>query len=596
MSKQPSTSDSTSATATTPAVPTSTQPAATTTSAGDAPAEASSLTTATPPPLSQSSSTSSAPSASKKPATDKPSRRTSLVKTFFKKLRDSSPKPRRSAGSSNKQPNDTAAAPVNEEVPLSGSGAILENKEAEKNAVNLSDSVDPTTAGDATAQPPSSVVVDQSHPGQIIPHTEKKHPGEDPVQPRPLRNPYYAGVLNEVDVLVTKEAEKIMRAMSDMVENSGHVGGGLGGDIPLNVRATLYPHSASTAELGLPKKKWFENWATGMLDKLFAAHNMGVYVITDRKTKANIFETMPIFTRLGMHLLFVTVNHEILDMKAVEGLFSDVSFRQGKIYDNPDPAFVIPHIEAFIEAYDIKLEELLEPDIKKYKTFNDFFKRSLKPGARTVQDANDLSIITSLADSRLTVFKNVGDAKKFWIKGQEFTLASLLDDQHLAETFGKNPSIAIFRLAPQDYHRYHAPFKAKLGKMFHVPGTYFTVNPQAVNHDLDVFTVNRRDIQLLHADVRNPTSTTTSPQQAPEPVTFAFVSVGALLVGSIGWSKNPGDSVMKGEDLGFFQYGGSTVILVAPEGTVEWDEDLVANSSGLSGVKGVEAGKPLETL
>ncbi|KIO19439.1 hypothetical protein M407DRAFT_246158 [Tulasnella calospora MUT 4182] len=53
---------------------------------------------------------------------------------------------------------------------------------------------------------------------------------------------------------------------------------------------------------------------------------------------------------------------------------------------------------------------------------------------------------------------------------------------------------------------------------------------------------------------------------------------------------------MKGEDLGFFQYGGSTVILVAPEGIVEWDEDLVANSSGLSGVKGVEDGKPLETL
>ncbi|KIO19356.1 hypothetical protein M407DRAFT_148385, partial [Tulasnella calospora MUT 4182] len=466
----------------------------------------------------------------------------------------------------------------------------------EKNAVNLSDSVDPTTAGDATTQAPSSGIVDQSHPGQIIPHTEKKHPGEDPVQPRPIKNPYYAGVLNEVDVLVTKEAEKVMQAMSAMVENSARVGGGLGGDIPLNVRDTLYPHSASTAELGLPTKKWFENWASGMLDKIFAAHSMGVYVITDRKTKANIFETMPVFTRLGIHLLFVTVNHEILDMKAVEGLFKDVSFRQGKIYDNPDPAFVIPHIEAFIETYDIKLDELLEPDIKKYNTFNDFFKRSLKPGARAVHDANDLSIITSPADSRVTVFKSVGDAKKFWIKGQEFTLPSLLDDPHLAETFGKNPSIAIFRLAPQDYHRYHAPFKAKLGKMFHVPGTYFTVNPQAVNHDLDVFTVNRRDVQLLHADVRNPTSNTTSPQQTPEPATFALVSVGALLVGSIGWSKNPGDSVMKGEDLGFFQYGGSTVILVAPEGTIEWDEDLVVNSSGLSGVKGVEDGKPLETL
>ncbi|KAG8985661.1 hypothetical protein FRB90_004519 [Tulasnella sp. 427] len=282
-------------------------------------------------------------------------------------------------------------------------------------------------------------------------------------------------------------------------------------------------------------------------------------------------------------------------MKAVEGLFKDVSFRQGKIYDNIDPSFVLPHIEAFIQAYSLKLDELLQPDIKSYKTFNDFFSRSLKPGARPVQEANDLSVLTSPSDSRLTVFKSVGDAKKFWIKGQEFTLPALLDDPHLAETFGKNPSIAIFRLAPQDYHRFHSPFRAKLGKMFHVPGTYFTVNPQAVNEDLNVFTANRRDVHLMHADVRNLTSTT-APEQAPEPVTFALVAVGALLVGSIGWSKNPGDIVQKGEDLGFFQYGGSTVILVAPEGTVEWDADMVANSSGAVSVQGVEAGTPVETL
>ncbi|KAG8972225.1 hypothetical protein FRC05_010274 [Tulasnella sp. 425] len=234
---------------------------------------------------------------------------------------------------------------------------------------------------------------------------------------------------------------------------------------------------------------------------------------------------------------------------------------EGKIYDNPDPSFVIPHIEAFIQAYDLKVDDLLEPDIKRYKVR--------------------------------------------WIKGQESTLPTLLDDKHLAETFGKNPSIAIFRLAPQDYHRYHAPFKAKLGEMFHVPGTYFTVNPQAINEGLDVFTANRRGAQLLQAGVRNPTftaataattSTNTPQKPPPKPVTFGLVAVGALLVGSIGWSKNPGDGVMKREDLGFFQYGGSTVILVAPEGTVEWDEDLVANSSGLTGLTGVESGRPVETL
>jgi len=221
--------------------------------------------------------------------------------------------------------------------------------------------------------------------------------------------------------------------------------------------------------------------------------------------------------------------------------------------------------------------DLLEPNIKKYKTFNNFFSRQLKPSARPVTDANDFTVITSPADSRLTVFRTVGDAKKFWIKGHEFTLASLLDDKHLAEEFGANPSIAVFRLAPQDYHRFHSPFQAKLGKQFHIAGTYFTVNPQAINENLNVFTANRRDVQLLSATI-SPPDTSTDPPTSSTPVTFAFVAVGALLVGSIKWSKSAGDTVMKGEDMGFFQYGGSTTILIAPENAVEWDEDLIKNS------------------
>lgn len=122
-----------------------------------------------------------------------------------------------------------------------------------------------------------------------------------------------------------------------------------------------------------------------------------------------------------------------------------------------------------------------------------------------------------------------------------------------------------------------------------LPGTYYTgtwrccliivpyhlctslalsVNPQAVKEDLDVFTANHRAVQYL--------------KERHTGTTYAFVTIGALLVGSIDYNadKTPFSSVPvnKGDDLGCFQYGGSTVVMVAPQGSVKWDDDLQTNS------------------
>lgn len=94
------------------------------------------------------------------------------------------------------------------------------------------------------------------------------------------------------------------------------------------------------------------------------------------------------------------------------------------------------------------------------------------------------------------------------------------------------------------------------------------VNPQAINEDLNVFTLNKRSVILVRANL--------GPGREATPV--AFVAVGAMLVGSIGWSKKPGDKFLKGEELGWFQYGGSTTIVVLPEGVVKFDDDLVQTS------------------
>lgn len=140
----------------------------------------------------------------------------------------------------------------------------------------------------------------------------------------------------------------------------------------------------------------------------------------------------------------------------------------------------------------------------------------------------------------------------------------------MVASLAKRPSLAIWRLAPQDYHRFHSPITGKLRKITHIPGEYYTVNPQAVNENLDVFTANTRSVAVFDITLSNDKEKT---------LPFVVVAVGALLVGSIGWDKNPGDDVARGEHLGYFQYGGSTVIGVFPEEAgIKWDDDLAEAS------------------
>jgi phosphatidylserine decarboxylase len=128
------------------------------------------------------------------------------------------------------------------------------------------------------------------------------------------------------------------------------------------------------------------------------------------------------------------------------------------------------------------------------QTFNDFFIRKLRPGARPVDSLADPSIITSAADCRLTVFNDVTTATKFWVKSREFTLPRLFHNDELASlpAFKDGAALAIFRLAPADFHRFVSPVAATLGPTTKLPGSLYTVNPQAVNEDFAVFTRNRR--------------------------------------------------------------------------------------------------------
>ncbi|CAO1622139.1 unnamed protein product [Sympodiomycopsis kandeliae] len=334
----------------------------------------------------------------------------------------------------------------------------------------------------------------------------------------------------------------------------------------------ITPAPLSTAS---HNRHWWSRFlpSESRVDELFAEEHMGNYVVL-RNSRKEVFESMPIYVRVGMQLLFFhSQQFSLLRYDTVERLLQEVSVHQGSVYDDAsDPQAVLEHIQSFVQTYSIPLQELLEPDLQRYPTFNSFFSRKLRPGVRPIADPSDPSIISSCADCRLTVFPNVTAATKVWIKGKKFSLPALLDDVHTANSsFPPGSSLAIFRLAPADYHRYHAPVGPSVaGPTKHIQGTYLTVNPQAVNQDFDVFTGNRRDVwySTWHTGSAS--------------IPFAFVAIGALLVGSIAWSAPAtvqGATYNRGDEVGYFAYGGSTVVVVfPPQANVQWDQDIVEAS------------------
>ncbi|KAJ7252755.1 phosphatidylserine decarboxylase-domain-containing protein [Mycena haematopus] len=354
---------------------------------------------------------------------------------------------------------------------------------------------------------------------------------------------------NNLPGLTNEQAAQGLVALVDHSHQHADVGQGI--------------HASSHTIFGIP---WIHKLIPG-IEKLASEYHIGNFVAI-RGSKEQIFEAMPIYARIGMHLLFYGNEQvKVLHSHTVESLLKEQSIKEGKHFDSPESVANIP---SFVTTYSLDTSELLEPDITKYKTFNEFFFRKLKPDARPVDNAADPMAICSAADCRLTVYQSADLAKQFWIKGRNFTIPNLLGIDPSSEKASAfdNSSLAIFRLAPADYHRFHSPIDGTVGESVHFPGQYYTVNPQAVNEPgFDVFTENTRSVLFLtHKATGLP---------------VAFVAIGALLVGSIVWTNGgeKGKTINKGEELGYFAYGGSTIVAVFPQGVIEFDADLVANSA-----------------
>jgi len=288
-------------------------------------------------------------------------------------------------------------------------------------------------------------------------------------------------------------------------------------------------------------------------------------IVIDRESGHPEEEKIPEYIKVAMRIMYATTSGRFVVEHQAKKMLHHLSKVQGEKYDAPESK---KGIHEFIHFHHLNVEEMLEsPD--SFKTFNEFFYRKLKPTARKITEPNNNKLAVCGADSRANVFITVDEATKLWIKGHKFSLGALLQDHEMAKDY-QNGSVVIWRLAPQDYHRFHSPVTGTLKSMAPFDGTYYTVNPIAINANVDVYTENKR--------VRCVIST-------PDFGDIIYIAIGATMVGSVNFTKKVGESFKKGDELGYFAFGGSTVIVLFKNGTISFEEDLVVNSA-----------KPIETL
>lgn len=225
----------------------------------------------------------------------------------------------------------------------------------------------------------------------------------------------------------------------------------------------------------------------------------------------------------------------------------------GRYMDSPASA---RRIAPFVKENAINMSEA---QAESYPTFNAFFSRKLKANARPI-DAHTKSIV-SPADGKILLYLSLKDTD-FVLKGYRFDVHSFLQDRELSAQFAEGAMLVV-RLAPTDYHRFHAPLAAKVVNAKQIKGGYYSVSPIALHAIPQLFCLNERSYHLMHN------------RQIGD---FVMVEVGATFVGSIVQTFED-THLDKGEEKGYFKFGGSTVVVLFPQGSVTFDRDLIENSA-----------------
>lgn len=217
-------------------------------------------------------------------------------------------------------------------------------------------------------------------------------------------------------------------------------------------------------------------------------------------------------------------------------------------------------IAAFVSQFNLNPGEFAK-EVSEFQSFNDFFFRKLKPEARPINPAPKTAVLP--ADGRHLCIPNISQSKGLFVKGQMFSLAELLNDSQLTKRY-EFGSLLLSRLCPVDYHRFHFPVAGMPGKTKLINGPLYSVNPIALRQNINILASNKRCITQLENEIFG---------------RVLLIEIGATCVGSICQTYTPESLVAKGDEKGFFKFGGSSTITIFEPNRIIFDEDLIEHSS-----------------
>lgn len=255
-------------------------------------------------------------------------------------------------------------------------------------------------------------------------------------------------------------------------------------------------------------------------------------------------------------------------------LLSALMYRAARIRWSPLKDLIIQRV---IRHFNVDMSEAEYPEPEAYGSFNEFFTRALRPGARPIAPHEDA--VACPADGALSQIGIVDNGRILQAKGRDYSLLELLGGNRAwADRLGGGAFATIY-LSPRDYHRVHMPRAGTLREMVHVPGRLFSVNPVTTSLVPRLFARNERVVCLFDGD--------TGP--------MAVILVGAIFVGSMDtvWAGQITPSaghvlsrryqgadavrLAKGDEMGRFNMGSTVILLFSPD-SVEWDPSLAPNA------------------
>lgn len=218
----------------------------------------------------------------------------------------------------------------------------------------------------------------------------------------------------------------------------------------------------------------------------------------------------------------------------------------------------VSRISSFIDQYNISLSDLERPPAS-FTSLNDFFTRKLKPGARPVDP--ETSHLISPADSRLFVFE-LSQKHVFPVKGYWYSLGKFLKSNALAKQFADGWCF-VYRLAPGDYHRFCFIDNGWQEQVKRIKGRLHSVNPIALSSVKSLMARNYRELTVLHTENFDD---------------VLHIEVGALMVGKVVLINRHAVKFRKGEEKGWFEFGGSTIVQLFKKNAVMPDKDILYQS------------------